>query len=366
MENRMINKTFWEGKNVFITGHTGFKGSWLSLWLQALGAQVSGYSLPPNTKPNLFELANVGANMHNFDGDIRNLGALKNAFERTSPEIVIHMAAQPLVHSAYAHPAYTYETNLMGTVNVLESVRNTDSVRVAVCITSDKCYENNEWVWGYRETDRLGGHDPYSSSKACAELAIDAYRTSYFTAETHGRPPSAIASTRAGNVIGGGDWSKDRLIPDIMSALLEDKPITIRNPNAIRPWQHVLEPLSGYLVLAERLFDQGVELAQSWNFGPDGETKPVSWIAQYITHLWGVDAPWQQNSTDFMREDTYLQLDCSKARSQLGWSPRIDLPTALEWIVEWYQKYRQNSDIRDITETQIFRFENWNDGDHLD
>jgi CDP-glucose 4,6-dehydratase len=273
------------------------------------------------------------------------------------PEIVIHMAAQPLVQYSYKNPVETYSTNVMGTVNVLEAVRHSESVRVVVCITSDKCYENREWFWGYRENERMGGRDPYSSSKGCAELVISAYRNSYFPAETHQRHGVSLASTRAGNVIGGGDWAKDRLIPDIMSAVMAKRPVIIRSPNAIRPWQHVLEPLSGYLLLAERLWERGPEFAQGWNFGPnDEEVRTVSWIAEYLTKQWEEGGGWEPDSGWHPHEDTYLKLDCSKAKSTLGWSPRLRLSTALEWIVDWYRGWRDGSDMRRISVAQIERY----------
>jgi CDP-glucose 4,6-dehydratase len=267
------------------------------------------------------------------------------------------MAAQPLVQYSYKHPVETYSTNVMGTVNVLEAVRHSESARVVVCITSDKCYENKEWFWGYRENERMGGRDPYSSSKGCAELVISAYRNSYFPAEAHQRHGVSLASTRAGNVIGGGDWAKDRLIPDIMTAVMAKRPVIIRSPNAIRPWQHVLEPLSGYLLLAERLWERGPEFAQGWNFGPnDEEVRTVSWIAEYLTKQWEEGGGWEPDSAWHPHEDTYLKLDCSKAKSVLGWSPRLRLSTALEWIVDWYRGWQDGSDMRRISVAQIERY----------
>lgn len=350
---------FWQGKKVLITGHTGFKGSWLSLWLQKKGASVIGYSLPPPTKPSLFEIGNISKEMISITGDVRDFGHLRSVISEYRPEIIIHMAAQSLVHYSYSHPVDTFATNVLGTVNVLEAVRQSESVRVLVCITSDKCYENKEWVWGYRENERLGGSDPYSASKACAELAIAAYRSSYFPIEDYQRHGVAVASTRAGNVIGGGDWAKDRLVPDIMNAIMENRPVIIRSPNSIRPWQHVLEPLSGYLLLAQHLWNRGSEFAESWNFGPnDQEVRPVSWIVEYITDLWGKDARWELDSAQHPHENTYLKLDCSKAKSLLSWLPKLNLSTSLEWIVDWYRTYIKNEDIRYITESQISRYDN--------
>ena len=354
-----MNRAFWKEKRVLVTGHTGFKGSWLSLWLQKLGADVLGYALSPPTQPSLFEVAHVADGMTSITGDVRDLEHLQAVIAEYRPEIIIHMAAQPLVRYSYENPIETYSTNVMGTVNVLEAVRQSESVRVAVCITSDKCYENKEWLWGYRENETVGGRDPYSSSKGCAELVISAYRNSYFPPKEYQHHKVAVASTRAGNVIGGGDWAKDRLIPDIMNAIMENRPVIIRSPNAIRPWQHVLEPLNGYLCLAEQLWVDGPKFAQAWNFGPNSEdAKTVSWIVEYLTSFWGEGARWELDSAQHPHEDNYLKLDCSKARSLLGWAPKLRLSTALEWIAEWYRGYQQNKDMRSLTEEQITRFEN--------
>jgi CDP-glucose 4,6-dehydratase len=353
-----MNRAFWRSKKVLITGHTGFKGSWLSLWLQSLRANVVGYALSPPTMPSLFEVARVADGMTSIVGDVRDLEHLRAIVAEHCPEIVIHMAAQPLVRYSYDHPVETYSTNVMGIVNVLEAVRLSETVQVVVTITSDKCYENREWVWGYRENEPMGGHDPYSSSKGCAELVISAYRRSYFPAEEYQHHAVTLASTRAGNVIGGGDWAKDRLIPDIMNAMLENRPVIIRSPNAIRPWQHVLEPLGGYLLLAEKLWVHGPEFAQGWNFGPnDEDVKPVSWIVETLSNMWGEGARWEIDSASHPHEATYLKLDCSKARSLLGWSPKTCLSTTLEWIVEWYQGYQRKEDMRRLTEAQIERYE---------
>lgn len=353
-----MNSRFWEGKKVLITGHTGFKGSWLSLWLQRNGAYTMGYSLPPPTKPSLFEVARVADGMTSIIGDVRDLEHLKAAITKHQPEIVIHMAAQALVRYSYSNPVETYATNVMGTVNVLEAVRQTDSVRAILIITSDKCYENKEWLWGYRENDPMGGHDPYSSSKGCAELITSAYSRSYFSNADDLRRDVAVTSTRAGNVVGGGDWAPDRLIPDIMNAFMDNRAVNIRYPNAIRPWQHALEPLRGYLRLAEKLWHHGNKFTGAWNFGPDDQdARSVSWIADYITHLWGGSARWKSDSDPHPHEATYLKLDCSKAKSLLGWSPKLNLTTTLEWIVEWYQAYLQKKDMREITEAEISRYE---------
>ncbi len=355
-----MSRTFWKDKKVLITGHTGFKGSWLSLWLQGLGADVLGYALPPPTEPSLFKVANVADGMTSIIGDVRDLEHLQAVITEHRPEVIIHMAAQPLVRYSYENPIETYGTNVMGTANVLEAVRQSDSARVVVCITSDKCYDNKEWLWGYRENEPMGGHDPYSSSKGCAELVIAAYRNSYFSADEPECRTVALASARAGNVIGGGDWAQDRLVPDIMQAILANRPVIIRYPHAIRPWQHVLEPLSGYLSLAEMLWEQGPEFAQAWNLGPsDEDAKPVSWVAEKLTTLWGENARWELDAPQAQHphEAAYLKLDCSKAKSLLKWSPKLDLPTTLEWIVEWYRGYQHNQNMRHLTEAQIARYE---------
>ncbi|PSB15757.1 CDP-glucose 4,6-dehydratase [filamentous cyanobacterium CCP1] len=349
---------FWNGKTVLITGHTGFKGSWLSLWLQSLGAKVIGYSLPAPTQPNLFDVANVAEGMTSVIGDIRDLERFQAVMKQYQPEIVFHMAAQPLVRYSYQNPVETYATNVMGTVNVLEAARHTESVRSVVVITTDKCYENREWAWGYRENEPMGGKDPYSSSKGCAELVVSAYRDSYFSAKDFDRHRVALASARAGNVIGGGDWALDRLIPDIMRAIQENRPVLIRSPRAIRPWQHVLEPLSGYLCLAEHLWHHGPEYAEGWNFGPsDEDAKPVAWIVDRLTKLWGEGASWEVDLGSHPHEATYLKLDCSKAKAKLGWTPRTSLATALDWIVEFYQAYQAHQNMREVTESQILRFQ---------
>ncbi len=353
-----MNPIFWSGKKVLVTGHTGFKGSWLSLWLQKLGATVIGYSLPAPTEPSLFDVARIARDMVSIEGDIRELEHFQAVMAEHQPDILIHMAAQPLVRYSYQHPVETYATNVMGTVHVLEAVRHTPSVKVAVVITTDKCYENREWVWGYRENEQMGGRDPYSNSKGCAELVVSAYRESFFSAADFDRHRTAVASVRAGNVIGGGDWALDRLIPDIMRAIQAGQPVLIRSPHSIRPWQHVLEPLNGYLTLAERLWESGAEFAEGWNFGPeDSDAKPVSWIVDRLTKLWGDGASWELDVAHHPHEATYLKLDCSKAKSRLNWYPKTSLATALDWIVEFYRGYMQQQDMRQITESQIARFQ---------
>jgi len=349
-----MNVSFWQGKRVLLTGHTGFKGSWLSLWLQSMGAQVAGYALAPPTNPSLFEVAEVGNGMTSIIGDIRDLERLRKVFVEHRPEIVIHMAAQPLVRYTYVEPVETYSTNVMGTVNLLEAVRSTDSVKAVVNVTSDKCYENREWVWGYRENEAMGGYDPYSNSKGCAELVTAAYRNSYFHPEQYKTHGVAIASGRAGNVIGGGDWAGDRLIPDIMRAISQGKPVNIRNPHAIRPWQHVLEPLSGYILLAQKLYEEGAAYAEGWNFGPnDEDAKPVQWIVEKLTEAWGEGASWVLDGGDHPHEAHYLKLDCSKAKARLDWHPRWHLDETLDKIVSWHKYYQQGADMKAVTLAQI-------------
>ncbi len=350
----VIDSGFWKGKTVFITGHTGFKGSWLSLWLQSMGARLTGYSLPPPTDPSLFVVGRVHEGMESINGDIRNLEQLQAAIERSKPEIVVHMAAQSLVRYSYQNPIETYSTNVMGTVNVLEAVRRVGSVRVVINVTSDKCYENREWAWGYRENEPMGGHDPYSSSKGCAELVTSAYRRSFFSTADYAKRGVALASVRAGNVIGGGDWAGDRLIPDIMRAILESRPVVIRNPDAVRPWQHVLEPLRGYLLLAEKMRKNAPEFSEGWNFGPnDDDAKPVEWIVNKMTGQWGDGAMWKMDDREHPHEAHYLKLDCSKAKSRLNWRPRWNIEQALEQIIAWYRAYLAGDNMREITLKQI-------------
>lgn len=344
---------------MLITGHTGFKGSWLSLWLQSMGAQVVGYALAPPTNPSLFEVADVASGMTSIIGDIRDLEHLRKVFAEHQPEIVIHMAAQPLVRYSYIEPVETYSTNVMGTVNLLEAVRATPSVKAVVNVTTDKCYENREWAWGYRENEAMGGFDPYSSSKGCAELVTAAYRNSYFNQSTfNDKHSTAIASARAGNVIGGGDWAEYRLIPDIMRAIAQGKSVNIRNPHATRPWQHVLEPLSGYLLLAEKLYTEGAAYAEGWNFGPnDEDAKPVQWIVEKLTQSWGEGASWVLDGGEHPHEAHYLKLDCSKAKARLNWHPRWHLDDALEKIVEWQRAHLNGEDMKVLTLMQITKYQ---------
>jgi CDP-glucose 4,6-dehydratase len=349
-----MNPTFWQDKRVLLTGHTGFKGGWLSLWLQSLGAQVTGYALAPPTNPSLFEVAEVAQGMTSVIGDIRDLAKLQAVFAEHQPEIAIHMAAQPLVRYSYQNPVETYSTNVMGTVHFFEAVRNTPSVKAVVNITTDKCYENREWVWGYRENEPMGGFDPYSNSKGCAELVSAAYRSSFFNADTYAQHGVATATVRAGNVIGGGDWAQDRLIPDILSAFEQGRKVDIRNPHAIRPWQHVMEPLCGYLSLAEQLFEQGPSFGEGWNFGPnDQDAKPVGWIVEQMAALWGADAQWQVDTGDHPHEAHYLKLDISKARSRLDWHPALRLQDALELIIDWSKQRAAGANMRQLTLSQL-------------
>ncbi len=344
---------FWRSKRVFLTGHTGFKGSWLALWLKTMGAEVCGYALEPPTTPSLYSALNLDGDMRSTIGDIRDQGKVEATMKEFQPEIVIHMAAQPLVRYSYENPVETYAVNVLGTVHVLDAVRRIDSVRAVVSVTSDKCYENREWVWPYRETEAMGGHDPYSSSKGCAELVTAAYRNSYFQAGER----IALGSARAGNVIGGGDWALDRLVPDIMRAFAAREVVIIRNPHAVRPWQHVLEPLSGYLTLAEHLWKSGGKYADGWNFGPaDSDAQPVDYLVKELARLWGSHAEWRVLEAEHVHEAHLLRLDSSKARAELGWRPRWTLNEALSNTVEWYKTFYDGGDARSCTLSQIALF----------
>lgn len=360
MESMEINKgkvdsSFWKGKKVYVTGHTGFKGSWLSIWLQNMGALVKGYSLDVNTTPALFIQANVAADMESEIGDIRNLEQLTKSMVSFNPDILVHMAAQPLVRLSYEEPVNTYTTNVIGTVNVLEAARKCSNLKAIVSVTTDKCYENKEWEWGYRENEPMGGHDPYSSSKGCAELVTSAYRRSYFSSVES----ASLASARAGNVIGGGDWADDRLIPDILRAFEKSKPAIIRNPSSTRPWQHVLEPLSGYLVLAQELFINGDNFAEAWNFGPkDEDCKPVSWVLDKIVKYWGNNASWSLDKSSNPHEAGFLKLDCSKAVNLLKWQSKWELKETLEMIVNWHKNYLSGSNVKKECLNEINKYIN--------
>ena len=345
---------FWQDKKVFLTGHTGFKGGWLSLWLQSLGAQVYGYALPPSKTPNLFTVANVSKGLIGSTiADIRDAASLEKAMLSAQPDIVLHLAAQPLVRHSYVDPVETYSTNVMGTVNLFEAVRKTSSVRAIVNVTTDKCYENREWIWPYREDEAMGGYDPYSSSKGCSELVTAAYRRSFLA-----NAGIAVATARAGNVIGGGDWAEDRLIPDFLRAIDKEQTLIIRSPDAIRPWQHVLEPLAGYLLLAEQLFKQGEVFAQGWNFGPsDEDARTVAWIVDKLIAT-VPNAKWQIDHKPQLHEANYLKLDSSKAKMQLGWHPRWNLEVALQKIINWHQYWRNEGDMHQFSLMQIAEYQN--------
>lgn len=352
-----MDSTFWKGKRVLLTGHTGFKGSWLSLWLQSVGVELLGYALHPPTNPSLFEVAHVAAGMTSVIGDITDYEFLHQTIADFQPEIVIHMAAQTVVSTSYLDPVNNYNTNVMGTVYLLEAIRHVEGVRAVVNVTTDKCYENREWVWGYRENDPLGGYDPYSSSKACSELVTTAYRNSFFNPSNYSDHGVAIATARAGNVIGGGDWTTNGLIADIVRSLLHQDVISIRNPHATRPWQHVLDALNGYLMLAECLYNNGPAFAEAWNFGPgDLDSKPVGWIVETMVALWGEGASWKQDQPLPFHENSSLNLSCSKSNLKLGWKPKLSLEAALAQIVTWTKEYRNGADVQALTQDTILQF----------
>lgn len=352
-----MSEQFWSGKKVFITGHTGFKGGWMSLWLTSLGAQVKGYALAPSTTPSFFESVGLAELVESEIGDVRDAAALAASVSGFEPDVVIHMAAQPLVRYSFDEPLETFEVNVMGTANLLQAIRGVASVRSVVNVTTDKCYENKEWHWAYRENEPLGGYDPYSASKACSELVTSAYRQSFFNPEDYRDHQCGVASARAGNVVGGGDWSPDRLLPDILRDFSNHQPVAIRNPHSIRPWQHVLEPLSGYLLLAQNLVSRGAEYSQAWNFGPDESgAKSVGDLVAEMVALWGGDAAWTSDDRSHPHEAQYLKLDCSKARNELGWHPRWDISQTLEAVVEWHQAFLAGENMREYSLAEIKRY----------
>lgn len=356
--NNLFNNIY-QNRKVLVTGHTGFKGSWLCLLLHQLGADVYGYALEPPTNPSLFKEARIDELITSFIGDIRDLENLQKIMQQVQPEIVIHMAAQPLVRESYKIPIETYSVNVMGTVHLLEACRHTHSVKAIVNVTTDKCYENKEWHWGYRENEPMGGYDPYSNSKGCSELVTSSYRNSYFNPSKYAEHGVALASARAGNVIGGGDWADDRLIPDFIRAISRGEEVKIRNPYAIRPWQHVLEPLTGYLILATKLYTDGAKYAEGWNFGPnDDDAKNVGWITKTICDLWGERASFSIDTNLQPHEANYLKLDCSKSKAELDWIPQWSIKTTLQSIVDWNKAYFRGENMRIFTESQINQYYN--------
>lgn len=353
-----MNKKFWNKKKILLTGHTGFKGSWLSLWLQKLDANVIGFSKSIPTNPSLFELANIENGMTSIIGNVCDYDKLEETIKEYEPEIIIHMAAQAILRESYNNPIETYATNVMGTVNLLESIRKVGNVKVILNVTTDKCYEPNESSKGHLETDRLGGYDPYSNSKACSELVTSSFRNSFFNPKEYQKHGISLASCRAGNVIGGGDWGKDRLVPDIIRGILNNEIIKIRNPNSTRPWQHVLDPLNGYLTLVEKLWSSGSEFSEGWNFGPlENDEKSVKWIVEKLTEQWSQEIRMDIDNSVNPYEENHLRLNCIKANSRLGWIPKLNLEQGLEWITEWYKQYEQNNNMREITEQQIEKFQ---------
>ncbi len=352
-----LDKRFWKNRRVLVTGQTGFKGGWLCKRLHLLGTRVCGYALPSQTEPNFFDAVSLGSDITSVTGNVTDRRNLENVFTDFEPEIVFHLAAQALVRRSYREPVETYRTNVLGTVMVLECARHTPSVQALVNVTSDKCYENSEIMWGYRESDPMGGHDPYSSSKGCSELVTTAYRKS-FTRKTDGTITMGIASARAGNVFGGGDWAEDRLIPDFMRSVSDGGELYIRNPGAVRPWQHVLEPVSGYMLLAQQLYHAPETFEGGWNFGPsDLEARTVGWIAERLVSLWGEGASFRKDPGPHPHEAYMLKLDCTKAHTLLSWRPRLPLETGLEWTVSWHKEFLAGADMRSLTEKQINDFD---------
>ncbi len=337
-------RRFWKNKKVFITGHTGFKGGWLSLWMQMMGADVFGYSFAPLTKPNFFEAAQVQKGMRSIIGDIVDLQNLKKPLKKFQPDIIFHLAAQPIVHTSYKNPIETFSVNVMGTANILEAARSINSVKSIVSVTTDKCYANKEWVWPYRENDPLGSDNPYAASKSCAELIIESYRTSF---------KLPVASARAGNVIGGGDWGEYRLVPDIVNAIYSQKPLKLRNSNSIRPWQFVLDSLLGYITLAQKLYESPAKFQEAWNFGPDSEVVSVGKVVKLMFSLAKKPQNWSEDKDQYSKESKYLKLDSSKSRALLGWNPKLNLKEGLELTMRWYQAHKELENMRRLTESQI-------------
>ena len=352
-----MDSNFWKNKKVLLTGHTGFKGSWLSIWLKKLGVELVGFSKDIPTKPSLFEVAKVSEGMISITGNIEDFAMIQKVVKENKPEIVIHMAAQSLVRKSYEEPITTFATNVMGTVNLLQAIKTTGNTRVLINVTSDKCYENKGTEKAFSENSPMGGYDPYSSSKGCAELVTSAFRDSFFNLkefDTHG---CSLSSVRSGNVIGGGDWAKDRLIPDIMNSISKRIPTQIRNTRSIRPWQFVLEPLFGYLILAQRMWEEGKEFSEPWNFGPDEtDCKSVKWILEKISKEWNDGFSWKEDTKDNPHEAKMLKLDCTKAKKRLGWKTKLDVTETIEWTVNWYKEYFKNSDMKEYTENQIDKF----------
>jgi CDP-glucose 4,6-dehydratase len=352
-----MNSSFWNGKRVLITGHTGFKGSWLCLWLQSVGALVAGYALPPPTRPSLYELAEVDDLIDSTIGDIRDLEALSRCLASFAPNVVFHMAAQSVVLKSHEDPVETYSTNVLGTVNVLEAIRRNGRPCTVVNVTTDKCYANQRWLWGYRENDELGGRDPYSNSKSCSELVTQAYRDSYFPLESIGRHGIGIASARAGNVIGGGDWTPHQLIPEAVVALSRGESVALRHPESVRPWQHVLDCLNGYLALGECLSSDAASYSGEWNFGPStSDTHPVSYLADQLAKHWRVAVPWVRTSNELASEEREIRLDSSKANRLLRWHCQLDIDVALAWVAQWYQALNVGKQARELCLEQVATF----------
>jgi CDP-glucose 4,6-dehydratase len=358
MENMVINKQFWKNKSVFLTGHTGFKGSWLALWLQSMGANLVGFALNPNTEKNIYEIANVQDDMNSVIGDIQDYELLESVMKNAEPQIIFHLAAQPLVRESYINPIETYQTNLMGTLNLLNISREIPSVKSIVNITTDKCYKNNEWVWSYREDEPMGGHDPYSSSKACSEIATSSFRRSFFNTHDYSNHGVGIATARAGNVVGGGDWSKDRLLPDIISAYENSQKLIIRNPESTRPWQHVLEPLYGYIMLAEKLYFEGDKYSEAWNFGPES-THAISVLnlIERLNKILPNKVNWEIDNNSHPHEANLLSLDIAKAKNRLNWRPVLSLDETIQLIIDWHLNHKAKKNMKEATLSQIERYE---------